>query len=154
MRRGLKFQIERQVAAPDCRQQFFARLDRTLRPAVLLRLEAIHIYRELGRRDDVRQENEFPARKLRAIAQIEIFRQRVMLPTARLFDAGAPPQASSAVEIEKPAAPASRRLFEQKVTVEKHRLDACQQRIGAIQMTPAGLDHPDLWIGEEMDRLL
>ena len=51
---------------------------------MLLRFEAIHIHGQLGRRNDIGEEDELPARELRAITQVEIFRQRVMLPAARL----------------------------------------------------------------------
>ncbi len=83
--------VSGKVAAPDGWKQFLAGLDRALRPAVLLRLEAVHIHRQLSWRDDVRKENELPARKLRAVTQIQVFSQGIMLPPSGLVDAGAPP---------------------------------------------------------------
>jgi hypothetical protein len=53
---------------------------------MLLRLESIHVHRELRRSDDVREVNELPARELRPIAQIEVLTQRIVLPPAALLD--------------------------------------------------------------------
>ena len=77
-----------------------------------------------------------------------------MLPTARFLNASLPPQSGGAVEIKKATTAAARSLLENKVTVEEHRLHARQQRIAAIQMPPARLDHADFRIGEEMNRPL
>ncbi len=40
------------------------------------------------------------------------------------------------------------------MTVEEHRLHFREQRIAAVQMSPARLDHSDLRVGKEVDRLL
>src|SRR5262245_39061613 len=37
------------------------------------------------------------------------------------------------------------------MSIQKDRLHACEQRIAAVQMSPTGLNHSDLWIGKEMD---
>src|SRR5689334_5621086 len=98
---GLELDQQRQLASPDGGQKFFAGLDRALGPAMLLRLEAVHVDRQLRRRNDIRQENELPAGQLRAITEVEIFGQRVVLPATGFFDAGAPPKSGRAVEIEE-----------------------------------------------------
>ncbi len=54
---------------------------------MLLGLEAVHVNRQLGGRDDVRQENKFPTGELRAVTKIQIFGQRIVLPAARFIDA-------------------------------------------------------------------
>ena len=77
---------ERHVRAQDPRQQLAAGLDRSLRPAVLLRLERVHLDRDFSRRDQIRQEDEPPAAELRAVAEVEILGQRVVLPAARIDD--------------------------------------------------------------------
>src|SRR4051812_48546079 len=118
---------------------------------MLLGFEAIHINRQLGRCDDIGKEDEFPSGKLRAITQVEIFRERIVLPASCFFDARPPPQARSAIEIEEAAAAAARGLLEEQMPIEEHCLHLREQRIGAIQMTPACLDHPDLRIGKMMD---
>ena len=73
MRRGLKFDPQWEPAGPDCGQQFLARLDRTLGPAMLLRLETVHIYWQFRRRNDIGKINKLPAGELSAITQVEIF---------------------------------------------------------------------------------
>jgi hypothetical protein len=114
-----RFSLNRQwkVAPPNPRQQFLAGLDGAFGPAVLLRLEAIHVHWQLGRCDDVGKENKFPSRQLRAITQIEIFTEGVVLPAAGFLDACAAPKAGRAVEIKKASASAASRLLEQKVAV-------------------------------------
>src|ERR1051325_8271592 len=104
---------------------------------MLLRLEAVHVYRQLRRRHYVRKVNKFPASELGAIAQIEILAERIILPAAALLDTGAPPEAGRAVEVEESAATAPRGLLEQKMSIQKNRLHAGEQRIAAIQMSPA-----------------
>ena len=54
---------------------------------MLLRLEPIHVHRQLRRSDDIREINELPARELRPIAQIEVLAQSIILPAAALLDA-------------------------------------------------------------------
>ena len=99
-------------------------------------------------RHEIRQENEAPALELRAVAEVEVFGERIVLPAAGIRDAGAPPEASGAVEIEKASAPAAGGLLEQKMSIQEHGLDARENGVGAVQMPPAGLDHPDFRIGE------
>ena len=111
---------------------------------MLLRLEAVHVHGQFGGRDEIGQEDEAPALELRAVAEVEILGQRVVLPAAGVLDAGAPPEAGRAVEIEEPSAAAAGGLFEQEMPVEEHRLHAREQGIGAVQVAPARLDHADL----------
>src|SRR5213596_1197978 len=151
MSRGLELDWKREVAPPDAGQQFFASLDGPLGPAMLLRLETVHIHRQLGRSDHVGQINKFPARELRAIAKIQIFAERNSLPASTLLDTGTPPETRGPIEIEKPAATAACGLLKQKVPIQKDRLHAREQRIPTIQMAPASLDHPYFWISKVMD---
>ena len=53
---------------------------------MLLRFERVHLDRQFRRRHVVGQEDELPAAQLRAIAEIEIFGQRVVLPAAGIHD--------------------------------------------------------------------
>jgi len=123
---------ERQLAAPDPGQEFFAGLNGAFGPAMLLGLETIHVHRQLGRRHDVGKEDKFPTSELGAIAQIEIFAKSIVLPTPGLLDARAPPKPGCAVEIKKASAPAARRLLEQEMAVQKHGLHPREQRVAAI----------------------
>src|SRR5205814_1597530 len=92
-----------QVRSQQARQQLAAGLDGPLRPPVLLRLERVHLDRHLGRRNEVRQEDELPPAQLRTIAEVEIFGQRVVLPTAGVRNRVAAPDACGAVEVEEEA---------------------------------------------------
>src|SRR4051812_29278567 len=98
------------------------------------------------------KKNEFPSHKLRAVTEIEILGQRIMLPATGLFDAGTPPKTSCSVKIKEPAASAPSGLLEQQMPVQKHRLNPGKERVPAVQMSPASLDHADIWIGKEIDR--
>src|SRR4051812_15804618 len=117
----LELNGKRELAAPDGGQQFLARLDRALGPAMLLRLEAVHVHRQLRRRHNVCQINEFPSCQLSAITQIQIFAQGVRLPASTLLDAGSAPKTGCPIEIEKAAAAAACGLLQQKMAVQKNR---------------------------------
>ena len=67
-------------------QQLHRDLRQALGPARLLHLEAVGFDRQLRRALDARDINEFPALQLRAIAEIGIFGQRVVLPSAGIVD--------------------------------------------------------------------
>src|ERR1051325_6682411 len=121
---------------------------------MLLGLEAVHVDRQLGRRDHIGKEDELPTDKLRAVTEVEVFGQRVMLPPAGFLNAGAAPKSRGAIKVEKTTAPTACGLFEQQVTVEEHCLHFCEQGVGAIKMSPTRLDHPDLRIREVMNGAL
>ena len=148
---GFDLDWKRKLAAPDRRQQFLARLDRTFSPAVLLGLEAVHIDRQLGWRNNICKIDKFPASKLGAIAKVEVLAQRICLPASTLFDTRTPPETGGSVKVEKTAAAAAGGLLKQKVSIQKDRLHAREQRIPTIQMAPASLDHPYFWISKVMD---
>ncbi len=106
---------------------------------------------KLGGGDEIGEEDEAPALELRTVAEIEVFGEGIVLPAAGVFDAGAAPEAGGAVEIEEAAAAAAGGLLEEQVAIEEHGLHPREQRIGAVQVAPAGLDHADLGIGEIVD---
>jgi len=64
----------------DPRQQLLADLHRALRPALLLRLEGVHLDGQLGGGDEVGQVHEPPAPHLGAVGEVEIFGEGVVLP--------------------------------------------------------------------------
>jgi len=74
------------------------------RPAELLRLEAVNVRGQLGWADDARYVGDAPPRELRAVAQVEIFGDRVVLPAAGFLDALGAQQRARAVEAEEQAA--------------------------------------------------
>src|SRR6266404_3627054 len=107
VRCGLKLDRKRQPTAPNCGQQFFAGMDGSLCPAMLLRLKSVHVHWQLSGSHDIGQKNKFPALELSAIAKIEIFTQSIMLPPSALFNTCAPPKTGGSVKVEKAATPAA-----------------------------------------------
>src|SRR4051794_39863059 len=122
MSRCLKLDRQWQRAPPDAREQFLASLDRPFRPAMLLRFEAIHVYRQLSGSHNIIEKNELPASKLRAITEVQILGQRVMLPAARVQYARFAPEPGRAVEIEKASTATACDLLEEQMSIQKHRL--------------------------------
>ncbi len=118
---------------------------------MLLGLEPVHIDRQLRGSHDIGKENEFPTVQLGAVAQIQVFCERVVLPTASILDARFSPKPGGAVEVEKTAAPAAGSLLQQQVTIQKHCLDTGQKRVAAIEMSPACLNHAYFRVGEKID---
>ena len=82
MEERFRLDVERLIRLQDARHQLEEGLDRSLRPAMLLRLERVHLDRQLRRRHVILHEHELPALELRAVAEIEILGQRVVLPAA------------------------------------------------------------------------
>jgi len=138
----------------DRGQHFAAGLDRALGPAVLLRLERVHLDRQLGRRHQVRQEHELPAARLGAVAEVEVLGQRVVLPAAGIDDGGAAPDPGGAVEVEEQAGAVAAAVLQHEVRVEQDRLDLGQQRVIGVDVAPPRLYHRDLGIDEERHRAL
>src|SRR5260221_5678437 len=148
MEEGFGLHAERQIPFQNARQEFPAGLDRALCPASLLRLELLHFDRHFGRRDQPGHEDELPPAQLRAIAQIEIFRERIVLPAAGVLDCDAAPNAGSAVEIEEASAAMATAVLENEMTVEQNRLDLREQRVILVDVSPARLHHADFRIAE------
>ena len=136
------------VRAQHARQNFFRRLHQALGPARLLRLEGVHFHGQLGGAFDVRQVEKFPAEELRAVGEIGVLGERVVLPAAGFVDRAAAPHAGGAVEIEEAAAARARAVLHDEVAVEQDRFDFGQRGVMAVQVGPAPLDHADFGIGE------
>ncbi len=143
-----EFHVEGQIGFPDFRQKFPGGLDRALGPAMLLRFEGTHFDRQFGGSDDVRQINEAPALHLGPVGQIQIFRQRIVLPAAGIVDACATPDSCRTVEIEEATGEVARTVFNDEMSIQKNRLHPCQQGMVSVQMSPAGLHHTDPVLGE------
>src|SRR5206468_8876449 len=75
----------------------------------------------------------------------------IMLPATRFRNARFAPEAGRAVEIKEASAPAACDLLEEQMTIEKHRLHACEKGIATVEVAPARLDHADLRISEKVD---
>src|SRR5205807_2772361 len=67
----------RQLTSPNFGQQFFAGLDRTFGPAMLLGFETVHVDWQFRWSHNIGQEDKSPAGKLSAIAQIEVLSQSI-----------------------------------------------------------------------------
>ena len=139
------------LGAQDARQQLDGGLHRALGPAVGLLLEADHFRRKLGRGAELRQVDELPALDLAAVAEIEVFGERVVLPAAGVVDGGAAPDAGRAVEVHEPAAAVAGGVLDDEVAVEEDRLALGEQRRIAVEVVPAHLHHADLVVGEIVD---
>ena len=117
-------------------------------------LKRVHLDRHLGRRLEVGQEHELPAPELRAVAEVEVLGQRVVLPAAAVGDRLGPPDARGAVEVEEAAGPVAPAVLEHEVGVEQDRLDLGQQRVVLVDVRPARLHHRDASVGEVRHRAL
>jgi hypothetical protein len=100
-----------------------------------LGLERPHLDRELSGRNRIVDEHEAPAAQLRPVGQVEVLGQRVVLPTARIVDARAPPDPRGAVEVEKPARPVARRVLDDEMAVQQ-RLRRRPRSAGGIGVLP------------------
>src|SRR5437870_1184162 len=127
MKERLGLDAERNIRAENRRQQLTARLNRPLRPPMLLRLERVHLDRYFRRRNQLRDEHESPPPELRPVAQVEILGQRVVLPSTGIRDRGAAPDTRRAVEVEEAAAAIAGAVFEHEMAVEQDRLDLRQE---------------------------
>ena len=150
MKERLQLHLARQVAAEDARQELARGLHAALCPPVLLRLERVHLHRHFRRRNHFRKVDEAPARELRAVAQVQILRQRVMLPAPRVLDGGAAPDAGSPIEIEEASAAVAGGVLDDEVAVEEDGLRLREVRVLAVQVLPADLHHPHPLVGEEL----
>ena len=72
-----------------------------------------------GRRHEVRKEHEFPATRLRAVAEIQVLGQRVVLPAAGVDDGASAPDAGRAVEVEEQPGAVAAAVLEDEVRVEQ-----------------------------------
>jgi hypothetical protein len=123
MEKSFGLHAKRYWRAQDAGKELSAGLDRTLRPAVLLRLERVHLHRHLCGGDDVRDEHEAPAAELSTVAEIEIFRERIVLPASGVGNGGPTPNACSAVEVEEPPRAIATTVLEHEVTIEQDGLN-------------------------------
>src|SRR3989304_6517949 len=144
MKERLDLDPEAEGAGENPRKELPRRLDRPLRPALLLALEGAHRDRNLRGRDHVGQEHEAETRELSPIGKIHVFGQRVVLPPAPYLDGLAAPEPGGAVEIEEGPGAVAPALLPHAMGVEKTPLDSGQEPIGIVDMSPAGLDHPHL----------
>ena len=126
-------------------------LHQALRPARLLLLKRPHIGRKLGDDLEIGSKEELPAAELRAIAQVGVFSERVMLPTPGVDDHRLAQHSGGPVEVEHAARAAARSLLESEMRVEQQALHLGQQRLLAVAVSPAALHGADAGIAEVAD---
>src|SRR5439155_17642225 len=85
----------------------------------------------------LREVQELPALKLRAIRKVRVLCQGVVLPAARFVNHFPAPHSRRSVEIEKRSAPGPCAVFDNEVPVEQDRFHVGQQGIVAVQVSPA-----------------
>ena len=126
---------------------------RPLGPACLLGFEGGHLNGQLCGALDVLEVHELPADHLRAVAEVGVFGEGVVLPAAGLADDAGAPHAGGAVEVEEDAGAAAASVLEDKVAVEQDGLDLGEEAVVAVEVGPARLHHADGGFGEVMDDL-
>src|SRR6202042_3373435 len=110
-----------------------------------------HLDGQFGGALDVGQVFELPSGELRAIAEIGVFSECVMLPAAAVADGLDSPHAGGAVEVEEMAGTVACAVLDDEVAVEEYGFDLSQDAVVAIEMSPAGLNHADSRFGEVVD---
>ena len=111
------------IALEHSRQDFLSSLDQTLGPAGLLRFERRHFHWKLGRALHILTIDKLPSLKLGAVGKIGILGERIVLPSASLFDCFASPHARSSIEIEEHVAARAPGMFQNEVAVEQDGLN-------------------------------
>ena len=139
MQRRAHFSQPRNRRSPHARQQLLRSLQRAFCPAELLPPIRRHARWQLAGHREVGEKMRRPACEVGAIAQVEVFRQRIVLPTARRLDGLAPPDAASPVEIHERTRRRPRALLDDKVGINPRRLRRSEQRIQLVEMRPARL---------------
>jgi len=101
MERRFHFDFQGQGTSPDRREHFFGRLYRAHGPAVLLSLERVDIHRQFRRADHLGQKHKPPALHLRTVREVQVFRQRIVLPAAGVRDGRTPPDPAVPLKLKK-----------------------------------------------------
>ena len=151
MEEGFDLDAAGRVGREDGPEEFSGGLDGAFGPAVLLGFEAVDFGGQLGGASGALQEDELPAGELGAVAEVHVFGEGVMLPTAGGFDGLFSPDAGGAVEVHPPAGAIAGGLFDDEVAVEEDRLGAGEHGSTAVEVIPADLDHADDGVGEVVD---
>src|SRR4029077_18592124 len=97
---------------------------------------------------DILQVQESPATKLRAIREIGIFGERVVLPAAGVLYGFAAPDARGAVEIKETPAAGACTMLDNEMAVEENTFDFRERGVITVEIRPAGLHHGQTGIAE------
>src|SRR5688572_25256510 len=101
-------------------------LNGTFCPAVLLRLIRINLDRNFSGRYHIGNEEKFPSAKLRPVGTVQIFCQCIVLPSTRLGNCCASPDARRSIKIEETSGAIPRNVLDYKMSIEHDRLNLCQ----------------------------
>ena len=146
---GHELGLVRPVRAPDRAEQLARDLHEALGPAALLGAEIVELGRQLADHMRLHQEHAVPARERGAQHQVEVLRQGVVRPAARLLDRGAPPDAAGAVELEGHAAAGADVLLDGEMRVLHQPLRPRQPVLLAIAPFDAGLHEGGARLGQQ-----
>ncbi len=100
------------------------------------------------------QEQELPPLQLRAVGQVQILGEGIVLPAAGVLDASSAPHAGRAVEAHEPPAAIAGCVLDHEVPVQQDGLRLGQQRLVTVDMVPPSLNHSDFGVGEMVDGVL
>ena len=139
-----------QGGAPEGAQEAEQGAGTAAGPAGLLLFPGGDLRGDFGGDDDIGQVEEAPAGELGTIAEVEVFGEGEGAPAARFADAGHAPDAAGAAEVHEPAGAVAGGLLDDEVAVEGEGLAAGEGVIEPVEMAPAGLDHADLFVGDEV----
>ncbi len=140
---------EAPIGAPHARQELLRRLHRALGPAKLLAAPRLQRVGHLTRDRQSAAVQHALAGELRAVAQIEVLREGVGLPSTGGVDRVPAPDPARAVEVEREPRPGPRRLLDREVTVDPDRLGACERGARGVQVLPAPLHEGRIGVGLE-----
>ena len=145
--RRLGLHRQRRGRPPDRREVPERAFEAAPRPAMLLASIGVDAHRQLAGHDESAEIRRPPSPQQRAIRDVEVFGQRVVAPAAGIDDRLAPPDPGRAVEVEPVAAGGAGLLLDGEVAVDGECLEAGQQRIVAIDVTPPSLDEGEARVG-------
>ena len=123
---GLQLDGGAKASPQQSREHLSRRLDTALGPSPLLHQQGGRGARQLGGNAHVVAEDEAPSRHLRAVADVQILGQGIVLPAARVVQSLPAPQPRRPVEVEEPACPEAPLLFDEEVPVKEESLGARQ----------------------------
>src|SRR5579859_70284 len=126
---GLNLRAQREVTLEDAREDLLGSLDEPFGPAGLLRLKGGHLNGYFGWADNILQIDELPALHLRAVAEVGVFGESVMLPAASLLDCLASPHPGGSVEVEEDAGTGTAAVLQDEMTVQQNGLNLSKKAV-------------------------
>src|SRR5262249_58781075 len=96
--------------------------------------EGRHFNGELSGTFDVLHISELPALELRAIGEVGVFGERVVLPATAVFDRLAAPHPGGSVEVEEHLAARPAAVLQDEMPVEQDGFHFGQERVIAVEM--------------------